>query len=141
MSIVTVLISMMRDSIDDEAVLNRSTETVLNDLERFSVLVVDGNLVGAAALYPDEPSGSAEIASLFVQSGQRKKGYGARLIEHLEDRARELGCQKVYALTTQAAGFFSRDPYQQGSLDDIPKARQEKAKASGRNSYVFYRNL
>lgn len=138
---VAVLISMMRDSIDDEAVLNRSTDTVLNDLERFSVLVVDGNLVGAAALYPDGDSGSAEIASLFVQSGHRKKGYGARLIEHLENRARELGCEKVYALTTQAAGFFSRDPYQKGKLEDLPIDRQDKAKASGRNPYVFFRNL
>ncbi|MEM1294531.1 MAG: amino-acid N-acetyltransferase, partial [Verrucomicrobiota bacterium] len=138
---VAVLISMMRDSIDDEAVLNRTTDSVLNDLERFSVLVVDGNLVGAAALYPDAESSTAEIASLFVQSGHRKKGYGARLIEHLEGRARELGCGKVYALTTQAAGFFSSEPYQQGELKDLPKGRQEKAKASGRNSYVFYRDL
>ncbi len=138
---VPVTVSMMRDSIDDEAVLDRSAQTLQTDLERFSVLVVDGNLVGCAALYPDDASQSAEIASLFIQAAHRKRGYGRMLIEHLEEMARNRGCRRVFALTTQAAGFFSNAPYQQGSIDDLPEARKAAAEASGRNAYVFYRDL
>ncbi len=138
---IAAIISMMRDSVQDEAVLDRSTETLITDLERFHVIVVDGNLVGCAALYPDDETESAEIASLFVQAGHRKKGYGQRLVEHLEEKARQRGAKRVFALTTQAAGFFSNAPYQKGTLEDLPNRRRESAELSGRNSYVFYRDL
>ena len=42
-----------------------------------------------------EPSRAAELKSLYVAAPARRRGYGARLVRHVEQWARERGMQRV----------------------------------------------
>lgn len=57
----------------------------------------DGQVIGFGGL-----DDRCRIASLYVASGHQRKGVGSRLVAHLLDRARALGCEGV---STEASAF------------------------------------
>ena len=66
----------------------------------------------------------AEMACLIVDPEIQGEGDGERILNHMEDRARSLGFDKLFILTTQTAHWFLRRGFVYASVEELPKDRQ-----------------
>jgi amino-acid N-acetyltransferase len=111
-------------------------------IDSFFVVEIDRNLVACAALhaYPDEAK--AELASIVVGAGHENYGIGRRLIQHLEDAARQRGFKELICLSTQAFTYFKQKAgFLDATADDLPVARRDELSRSGRNSRILKKTL
>ena len=138
---VAAMVSMIRQSVKDEALLLRNRTEILERIEDYYVLEVDGNPVGTIAVHPFAEDGAAEMACLFIRKDHGGLGYGHRLVGFAEKTARDLGAERLFALTTQAGEFFRGLGFQEVDADALPLKRREIYNASGRNSMVFEKRL
>jgi len=71
----------------------------------------DGDLIGCGALHVMwEDLG--EVRTLAVADAWRGRGVGARLLDRLEDEARELGLSRLFCLTFETS-FFERHGFEE----------------------------
>jgi amino-acid N-acetyltransferase len=138
---VAAIVSMIRQSVKDEELLLRNREDVLERLQDYFVLEVDGNPVGTIAVHPFLEDSAAELACLFIRKDHKNLGYGRRLVGFAEKTAREAGAERLFALTTQAGEFFRGLGFEAVTVEVLPEARREKYLASGRNSHVVEKRV
>lgn len=74
--------------------------------------------VGLAGLRPFEP-GVAEIKHVYVVPGARRRGIASRLLDALEARARDVGCQTL-RLDTGARQHEAVNLYRARGFTEIP---------------------
>jgi amino-acid N-acetyltransferase len=84
--------------------LPRSQHRLYQDIRDFTVAIAEGELIGCGALHVVWED-IAEIRSLAVAEGWRKKGVGRRLVQALLREARSLGLPRVFALTYHQTFF------------------------------------
>jgi N-acetylglutamate synthase-like GNAT family acetyltransferase len=109
--------------VDEGYLAPRSPEEIERVLTNgFGAFVEGHHLAGIGALlrWSEEPIG--EIASLYTLTRFLGEGIGAHLIDAACDRAAELGCTAVVAVTTSSrvAGFFERNGFERVSDAEIP---------------------
>jgi amino-acid N-acetyltransferase len=139
---ISELLAMVGRSMRDAHLVPRSYEEIENFLDDFLVLTVDGNVVGCVALHLYDEPRCGEVACLYVKQSHGAQGYGRRLVEAVEERARGLGLPMVFALSTRAVGFFTETlKYEIYPVEWIPAIRREKLLASGRQSLVIGKQL
>lgn len=139
---ISELLAMVGRSMRDAHLVPRTYEQIENLMEDFLVLTVDGNVVGCVALHVFEDPRCGEVACLYVKQSHGSQGYGRRLVEAAELRAREKGLPVVFALSTRAVGFFIDTlKYEKYPISQIPKARRDKLLASGRESLVIGKRI
>jgi amino-acid N-acetyltransferase len=136
---VPEIVSMIRDAVRDDELLPRSRADVLRLIDDYFVIELDSNVVGSVALH--DLGEDAEIACLFIKRNHENSGHGRQLVSYAEKVARETGAGRVFAVSTQASGFFSRLGYQQVEGGALPPGRAEILAESGRNSKVFAKQL
>ena len=135
------LLAMMQYPVEESALLPRSKADIEARLGDFRVIEVDGHLVGCVALHL-HPDGVAELAGLCVRRANKGRGFGRELVRHVEDEARQHGCRRLVALSTQAFRYFEeRLGWEPGEINDLPEPRRQAAAANGRNSRVVRREL
>lgn len=88
----------------------------------YLVLLVDGNVAGFTSWYPKDNK-VAWISMLHVASGYQGKGVGTKLIESVEQRAKEIGMRAV-ALEAQrkaewAVNFYYKRGYEVLDWDNL----------------------
>jgi amino-acid N-acetyltransferase len=133
------IFNITRNAVKNDALLERSLDYVESEIANFLVYEIDGSIIGCIHLRTYNGGDILEIGSVYVQRFYQKKGVGRRLIEYVCQEARGGGTQRVIALTTQAAQFFTTVcQFTEGNYDDLPKERADEAKSNGRNSKVFY---
>ena len=84
--------------------LGRSRAAIYDSIRDFYVYEEDGNILGIGALaicWED----LAEVRSLAVVPGQHGKGIGRKIVEKCLHEAKDLGLQRVFALTYQPEFF------------------------------------
>lgn len=138
---VPAIVSMIRQSVKDEELLLRNRTDILERLEEYFVLEMDGNPVGTIAVHPFADEGTAELACLFIRKDHENLGYGRRLVGFAEKMAREGGAERLFALSTQAGAFFRRLGFEDVGIGQLPESRRERYLASGRNSLVLEKRL
>ncbi|MCB1212076.1 MAG: GNAT family N-acetyltransferase, partial [Verrucomicrobiales bacterium] len=143
---VGTLLSMMEQSMDDAALVPRSREQLQSKIADFFVLELDGNPIGCVAVHcfeePDKSSPLAELACLFVRRSQKNKGHAQKLVTFAEETARQKGCHRLFALSTQAFRFFEEKAgFAVSDPQALPPARREQYERSGRNSKVLVKDL
>lgn len=139
---IVELLGMIGRSVRNECLVPRDYADVLKNLSQYSVMEIDGNVVGSVALlkYPEDDS--AEVACLYVKQSHEGLGYGMELVRHAEQQAMDVGVASVFALTNRAAGFFQeRLGYTEVPADEIPATRREQLITSGRDSRSFRKIL
>lgn len=104
--------------------VKRGRELLEREIEYFSVIEHDGVIFGCAALYPFPAEKMAEMACLIVDPDIQGEGDGERILTHMEARARAMGFNKLFILTTQTAHWFLRRGFVYASVDELPKDRQ-----------------
>ena len=139
---IVELLGMIGRSVRNTFLVPRDYADIETHLGDYSVMEIDGNVVGSVALlsYPD--SETTEVACLYVKQSHEGLGYGVELVRHAEQLAREHGASSVFALTNRAAGFFQRQlDYCELPLEKIPEPRRAQLFESGRDSCVYGRSL
>jgi len=129
------------EPLEAEGVLvKRSREKLETEIDHFMLAVRDGATLACAALYPYPEAGMGEIAGVAVDPAYRRNGFGRLLMEALEGRAREMGLDSVFVLTTQAHHWFMERGYLPGDLEALPGERRALYNYQ-RNSQVLTRKL
>jgi N-acetylglutamate synthase-like GNAT family acetyltransferase len=80
-------------------------------IEVFAAIDSQDNLLGVATLVdddelPDAPEPGPWLAAVFVTPDARKFGVGSALVEHVVNRARELGFPKIYLYTEHQENWY-----------------------------------
>jgi amino-acid N-acetyltransferase len=133
---------LTKQAVEAEELVKRSKAMLEKSLGDYFMFEVDKNPVACVAfhVYPEQNQG--ELACLYVSSSHENQGIGRKLIQFVENRARELGLRELLALSTQAFTYFqSKGGFAEGTPDDLPPARREKYEQSGRNSKVLVKKL
>lgn len=140
---IVELLGMIGRSVRKSRLVPRDYADIERRLDEYSVMEIDGNVVGNVALHRyDDCANMGEIACLYVKQDHEGLGYGIELVHHAEQQARDLGLESVFALTNRAAGFFQTQlGYSEASPDEIPASRRDQLLASGRDSRVFRKVL
>lgn len=122
------LISLLRPLEEEGILVYRSRERLENEIHRFAVIERDGAILACAALYPipaaEHELRSAEIACVAVHPGYRKSNRGSQILHYLEGKAKSMGIQQLFILTTRTAHWFLEQGFEKASVDELPNARQ-----------------
>lgn len=133
---------LIHRAVEEEQLLERSRSELLDRIQDFIVIVIDGNVVGCVALHPFPEQNVGELACLFVKKGHTGQGYGKLLVQAVLERARELGMREVFALSTQAAGYLEGAGFARSTeLEKMPPGRREKCEQNGRNAILLVREI
>jgi amino-acid N-acetyltransferase len=133
---------LTKQAVEAEELLKRSKAAIEKSLGDYFIFEIDKNPVACVALhvYPEDNQG--ELACLYVSSSHENQGIGRKLIQFVENKARELGLKELLALSTQAVTYFqSKGGFVEGTPDDLPARRREKYEQGGRRSKVLLKKL
>lgn len=139
---VRSILQLTKTSVENEELMKRSRATIEKQLSDYYIFEIDKNPVGCVALhlYPEFKKG--ELACLYVSASHENQGIGRTLLQFVENKARELGCDQLITLSTQAFTYFqSKGGFGEGTPDDLPPARRDKYEQSGRKSKVLIKRL
>lgn len=134
--------SLVRQSVEDDELLQRNHEDLIDNLADYFVLEVDGNLIATVSLHVYPGGQQAELGCLYVHPLHSDAGHGTKMVAFAENEARKAGAREVFALSTQAVEFFRRKAgYELAEPGHLPAARLEKLESSGRRSKVLAKLL
>lgn len=139
---IPVIISMIRQAVNDEELVSRNRQEIRENLGDYFVLELDGNVVGVVAVHLYAQEKLAEVACLYIRKSHENHGYGRRLVGFAEKKAKEWHALRLLALSTQAFLFFEKKlGFTLADTDVLPAERRLKLQRSGRNSKVLVKNL
>jgi amino-acid N-acetyltransferase len=133
---------LTKAAVESDELVKRTRAAIDKNLGDYFIFEIDKNPVACVALhvYPEQNKG--ELACLYVNPLHENQGIGRKLIQFVENKAREAGLNELLTLSTQAFTYFqSKGGFGEGSPDDLPPARREKYEQSGRNSKVLVKKL
>ncbi len=133
---------LTKKAVEAEELVRRSRASIEKHLNDYFIFEIDKNTVACVALhvFPEQKKG--ELACLYVNPSNENHGIGRKLIQFVENKAREMGLVELLTLSTQAFTYFqSKGGFSEGTPDDLPPGRREKYDASGRNSKVLVKKL
>jgi amino-acid N-acetyltransferase len=134
--------NITRNGVRSESLRDRSLESIEASIQDYLVYEIDGSIVGCVNLKSYEQGNVIEVGSVYVQPFYQNKGVGRKMVAFACSEAKERGCSRVIAMTTQANKFFSKVcSFNEGGVEDLPFARKEDYLKNGRNSKVLYLDL
>ena len=136
------ILNLTKNGMDSDELVKRSHVVIEKQLADYYIFEIDKNPVACVALhvYPEQKKG--ELAFLYVSGSHENQGIGRKLIQFVENKAREAGLGELITLSTQAFTYFqSKGGFSEGTPDDLPPARREKYDQSGRKSKVLIKKL
>ena len=139
---VRAIQQLTEQAVEADELVKRTRTTIEKSLGDYSIFEIDKHPVACVALhvYPEERKG--ELACLYVSPSHENRGIGRKLIQFVEDKARELNLDELLALSTQAFTYFQfKGGFAEGAPDDLPPARREKYEQSGRHSKILVKRL
>lgn len=99
------------------------------NLDGFLVASATDRVIGTIGM--EQYGSDALLRSLAVASGAELSGVGSALVRQFLDRARALGKQRVFLLTTSAAGYFERFGFRELPPQQLPAAVKTSKEFSG----------
>ncbi len=124
----------------DGTLVKRDRGRIEREIEYFSVIEHDGRLFGCAALYAFQQERMGDMACLTVAPEAQGMGDGEKLMKRIEQRARAMGLEQVFVLTTRTAHWFLKRGFVLGAVDQLPKDRQRMYNWS-RKSQILIKRL
>jgi len=134
------LSALLRPLEDEGILIRRSRERLEMELDRFIIVERDGMAIGCAALEPFAEEKMAELYCVAIHDRYRKSGRGEALLEFMEARARTLGMERLFVLTTRSAHFFQERGFVPSTVRALP-ARRRASYDRTRRSRVLIKTL
>ena len=139
---VRSIMLLTKNSVATDELVKRTRAGIEKQLSDYYIFEIDKNPVACVALHVSPEQSKGELACLYVNPSHENQGIGRKLIQFVENKARELGLDELLTLSTQAFTYFqSKGGFLEGTPDDLPPARREKYDQSGRNSKVLVKKL
>jgi len=133
---------LTKNSVASEELIKRTQASIEKQLGDYYLFEIDKNPVACVALHTYPEFGKGELACLYVKASHENQGIGRKLIQFVENKARELGLQELLVMSSQAFTYFqSKAGFVEGNPDDLPLARRDKYEQSGRNSKILVKKL
>lgn len=129
------------EPLEEEGILvKRSRELLEMEIQRFFVLLRYDMIIGCVALYPYPEANMGELACMAVDRDYRDRRLGDKLLDCVEQAAREQGIRRLFVLTTRTAHWFVERGFIAASVDDLPPQKQAFYNYQ-RRSKVFIKSL
>jgi amino-acid N-acetyltransferase len=124
----------------DGTLVKRGRTEIERDVANYSIIEHDGVIFACAALYPYPEARTAEMAALTVSPHNQGQGDGEKILKRIEQRARSMGLESIFVLTTRTMHWFLKRGFVQVDPDWLPEARKRKY-SWDRRSMVFVKKL
>lgn len=133
---IAALIALIEPMEQEGILVHRPRELLEREIDRFSIMLHDGIIVGCAALYQHSEE-EAELACLAVNPDHREWGYGEQLMKRIEKRARKSGIKRLFVLTTRTEHWFVERGFKLGTVDDLPAGKRDMYNYQRRSKVLF----
>jgi amino-acid N-acetyltransferase len=110
----------------DGTLVRRERTEIERDIANYTVIEHDGVIFGCAALYPYPEARTAEMAALTVSPQVQSQGDGERILKRVEQRAKAMGLDSIFVLTTRTMHWFIKRGFVQVDPEWLPEARKRK---------------
>jgi len=110
----------------DGTLVKRSRTEIERDIGNYTIIEHDGVIFACAALYPYPEAKTAEMAALTVSPDVQGQGDGEKVLKRVEQRARAMGLESIFVLTTRTMHWFLKRGFQNVDPDWLPEARKRK---------------
>ncbi len=134
------IIQLIEPFENDGTLVKRSRTEIERDIDHYTVIEHDGVIFGCAALYPYPEARTAEMAALTVSPLSQSQGDGERILKRVEQRAKAMGLDSIFVLTTRTMHWFLKRGFTQIEPDRLPEARKRKYNVD-RKSVVLMKKL
>ena len=124
----------------DGTLVKRDRTEIERDIANYTIIEHDGVIFGCAALYPYPEKRTGEMAAVTVSPQSQGTGDGEKLLKRIEQRARNLGLESIFVLTTRTMHWFIKRGFEQVDPDWLPDARKRKYNWD-RKSQVLVKHL
>jgi amino-acid N-acetyltransferase len=111
---------------NDGTLVKRSRTEIERDVDHYTIIEHDGVIFACAALYPYPEAKTAEMAAVTVSPQSQGQGDGEKILKRIEQRARAMGLQSIFVLTTRTMHWFLKRGFVQMDPDWLPEARKRK---------------
>ena len=111
---------------NDGTLVKRSRTEIERDADHYTVLEHDGVIFACAALYPYPEARTAEMAALTVSPQSQGQGDGEKVLKRIEQRARAMGLQTIFVLTTRTMHWFLKRGFEVVDPQWLPEVRKRK---------------
>jgi amino-acid N-acetyltransferase len=123
----------------DGTLVKRDRTEIERDVDHYTVIEHDGVIFGCAALYPYPEERTAEMAALTVSPQSQAQGDGERILKRVEQRARAMGLQSIFVLTTRTMHWFIKRGFVQVEPEWLPEERKRKYNRDRRSQVLVKR--
>jgi amino-acid N-acetyltransferase len=106
--------------------VKRDRTEIERDIGHYTVIAHDGVIFGCAALYPYPEARTAEMAALTISPQVQGQGDGERILKRVEQRAKAMGLDNIFVLTTRTMHWFIKRGFAPVDPDWLPEARKRK---------------
>jgi len=138
---IRAILTLTKNSVFSEELIKRTRATLEKTIGDFYIFESDKNPVACVALHQLDQT-KAELACLYVSPLHENQGIGQKLVQFIENKARELGMPELVVLSTNAFTYFqSKACFAEGSPEDLPPPRRERYDQSGRHSKVLIKKF
>jgi amino-acid N-acetyltransferase len=121
----------------DGTLVRRERNEIERDIANYTVIEHDGIIFGCAALYPYPEARTGEMAALTVSSQVQGQGDGERILKRVEQRARAMGLDSIFVLSTRTMHWFIKRGFVQVDPEHLPEARKKKYNWDRRSAVLF----
>ncbi|GAA5216238.1 amino-acid N-acetyltransferase [Corallincola platygyrae] len=119
------ILDLIRPLEQQGILVRRSREQLEIEINRFTISERDGLVIACAALYPFENSTAGELACLAVDAEYRSADRGTELVRVIQQQAKRLGLDTLFALTTHSIHWFLEHGFVLADVEDLPPQKQQ----------------
>jgi N-acetylglutamate synthase-like GNAT family acetyltransferase len=130
----------MQPFVDEGRLLERSYESINEEIDDFIFIENNGQIIACAALKLYENENMGEIYGLVVNRDFHNTDTSSNLMELLIQKALDLNLSSIFALSKYGGRFFFRHDFIESELSSLPLIRQ-KSYDYQRNSIIYLRNF
>jgi amino-acid N-acetyltransferase len=139
---IRALLRLTKSSMATQELVKRTRAMIEKNVGDYYLFEIDRNPVACVALHVYPECNTGELAFLYVSPSHENQGIGRKLIQFVENKAGEMGLDRLITLSTQAFNYFiSKGGFAEGTPEELPAARRDKYEQSGRNSKILVKKL
>src|SRR4030095_13550056 len=100
------ILQLTKNSVASEELVKRTRASFEKQVNDYFLFEIDKNPVACIALHPYPEQKKGELGYLYVNPSHENQGIGRKLLQFVENKAREQGLTELIALSTQAFNYF-----------------------------------